>query len=195
MIPKGASVLGWSLGGQIAMAYALKYRNEVASYLTVCSSPRFCEELDEMDQHDQIWPGVEMRILKAFTRLVRPKNKDEVCDHFLAMQALGSPSIRHDIRSLRKALAARPKPSYEALRFGLELLGALDLRQACRELELPSMHIFGDSDRIVSSDVALYWQRIPSAEVEIFAKTAHNPFLSNPEKFSSVLKNFVIRNS
>lgn len=191
VVPKGACVLGWSLGGQIAMYYALKYRSDVSSYITVCSSPRFCEELSEVDQHDQIWPGVESRILRAFTRLVKPKNKDEVCDHFLAIQAMGSPSIRHDIRCLRKALATKPKPLYEALQFGLQQLNQLDLREDCRKLDLPSLHIFGDSDRIVSSEIAAYWDTVSKARAEIFPKTSHNPFLSKPQLFADTLQSFV----
>jgi pimeloyl-[acyl-carrier protein] methyl ester esterase len=189
-IPKNSCVLGWSLGGLIAMYYAVRFSADISSYITVCSSPCFCEELSEFDQHDQIWPGVERRILKAFMRLVKPKNKDEVCDHFLAMQAMGSPSIRHDIRCLRKAIAAKPKPLYEGLQFGLNLLNQLDLRESCRNLKIPSLHIFGDSDRIVSAEVAAYWNSIPSAKVVIFKKTSHNPFLSDPEEFAKVLHKF-----
>ncbi len=192
IVPPGAHVLGWSLGGLVAMAFAVRRAGDLGSYITVCSSPRFCEELDDMDEHHQIWPGVEHRILKAFTRLLRPQNKDEVCDHFLAMQALGSPSIRHDIRSLRQALAARPKPSYEALKAGLELLDHIDLRHDCSELSLPSLHIFGDADRIVSPDVSTFWDRVPSARVEIFSRTAHNPFISSPVRFADSLKSFIL---
>ncbi len=191
VIPQNAHLVGWSLGGIVAMAYACAFPNSIKSFITVCSSPRFCEELDDLDQHNQIWPGVEYRILKAFTRLVKPKNKDEVCDHFLGMQALGSPSIRHDIRALRKALAAGPKPTYEALRFGLDLLAQLDLRTDCRKIKVPSLHIFGRNDRIISADIASFWNELPSAETAIFDKTAHNPFLSNPNLFSQTIEDFI----
>lgn len=191
-LPKHCFVLGWSLGGLIALDYACRYQNDVSGLITVCSSPRFTELLDEDDEQHQIWNGVNERTLKAFTRLLKPVNKDQVCDHFLALQAMGSPSIRQDIKSLRKALKDQVKPTYESLIMGLKLLSFLDLRDSCIKLEIPMLHCFGKYDRLVpTEDLVKYWYDNPQAKTKVFTKTSHNPFLSESSDFIETVKSFI----
>ncbi len=192
-IPQNSIILGWSLGGLIALDYACHYQKKLKGLITVCSSPRFTELLDEDDENSQIWNGVNARTLKAFIRLIKPENKDQVCDHFLALQAMGSPSIRQDIRELRHALANQVRPTYDALKMGLQELADIDLRHECLKLSLPMLHCFGKYDRLVPSvDLIKYWYDNPHANTRIFNKTSHNPFLSEKDDFYTAVRDFIV---
>lgn len=194
VIPQNCILLGWSLGGLIALDYAIHYSQDLKGLITVCSSPRFTELLDDDNEHEQIWSGVTPRTLKAFTRLLKPNNKDQVCDQFLALQAMGSPSIRHDIRALRKALANEVKPTYEALIMGLHILDKVDVREEAIKLNTPMLHCFGKFDRLVSSEELIkYWQNNSNSIIKLFEKTSHNPFLSEFELFCTTMINFINR--
>lgn len=194
-LPRDAFILGWSLGGLIALSLAHKRKNSCPGVITVCASPRFTEEISELDHNEQIWNGVEPRVLRAFSWHLKPSNKDAVCDRFLSIQAMGSPSIRHDIRQLRLALGAGAKPSYEALKLGLKILGEVDLREQCAHMGMPSLHLFGKSDRLIPRETIMYWKMVPNAETVVFEGSSHNPFLSEKEKFVSTVMEFVTAHS
>ncbi len=190
-LPKDSFILGWSLGGLIALNLALKRGASCPGVITVCSSPRFTEEISELDHNEQIWNGVEPRLLRAFSWHLKPSNKDAVCDRFLSIQAMGSPSIRHDIRQLRLALQAGTKPSYEALKLGLKILAETDLREECMNMAAPSLHIFGKSDRLIPRETVSFWNKVPLAQTVVFEESSHNPFLSEKEKFVCSVMDFM----
>lgn len=189
VITPNSVLLGWSLGGLIAMKYSLKYPKKLRGLITVCSSPCFTQQ--EVNSKIE-WEGMPKRTLKAFNRILKPTNKDQICDKFLAIQAIGSPSIRKDIRALKQVILKQPRPTYESLMFGLKLLEEVDLRDELNNLEIPSLHCFGNFDRLVPNSVTNYWKKIKNANVELFEKSAHNPFLSEQEEFIKKIKDFII---
>ncbi len=195
-LPKKFHVLGWSLGGTIAFKYALRYTDEVQSIISVCATPRFCEDLSEIDETEKYghkWPGVSANFIRSFARNLNRDNKDEVCEKFFGMQAMGSPTIRQDIRELRKAMISNIKPSYEALAGGLRILEYTDLREECfHGITAPIFAMFGEHDSIVPDGVGAYWDNRKNTEVKIFKNAAHNPFLSASEEFANDVIDFCL---
>ena len=113
--PKNATWLGWSLGGLVATHIALKHPEHIAKLITVASSPKF-------SAHKQ-WKGIQPKVLNNFTEQLVDDFKLTI-ERFMALQAMGSPSARQDIKSLKQAVLSRPLPNTESLIAGLELLSA-----------------------------------------------------------------------
>ena len=181
--PAQAVWLGWSLGGIIASQAALIAPQRVTQLITVASSPCFMARAD--------WAGIQSRVLVNFqTQLVA--DFAITVERFLALQALGSPTAKNDIRQLKAAVLSRPQPQFSALKLGLELLERVDLRQALVELPQPWLRLYGRLDALVPMKVvpalaALY----PQSQSYVFADASHAPFISHLTTFITVVTEFI----
>jgi putative pimeloyl-BioC--CoA transferase BioH len=182
-LPAECHLLGWSLGGQLATLLALRNPQRIRSLITVASSPCFVAEEE--------WPGMQPGVLANFAQLL-VKDPAKTIDRFLAIQAMGSPSAREDIRHLRNEVLSAPLPHPAALTLGLSLLETLDLRTELVQLTMPVLHLFGRLDGLVPVAVAEKIRTLqPEAKVEIFASSSHAPFITEPERFVAEVSRFV----
>ncbi len=66
-----------------------------------------------------------------------------------------------------------------------------DMRERLATLAMPTMIVWGQSDRVVPVTAGLsYHRRIPHSRLEIFERTGHVPQLERPLRFSSTLEDF-----
>lgn len=169
-LPDNAIVLGWSLGGLVAMDLAIKYPNKVSKLITVASSPCF------MANENQQWPGIAPKILEQFLHQLS-LHTDKTIERFLAIQAMGSEDARADIKQLKQLLETKPKAHPIALNQGLEMLQDVDLRQQISEISQPWLRIWGRLDGLVPKRVI---ELMPdNGDNEILAKASHAPFISH----------------
>ncbi|RUO33909.1 pimeloyl-ACP methyl ester esterase BioH [Aliidiomarina soli] len=173
-----AAVLGWSMGGLLATTLALRHPHCVTGLYTVASSPCF------VSRPDDGWPGMDPTVLKAFQAQLRDDFKTTL-KRFLAVQAMGAPSARNDIKQLQALLLKKPLPVPEALQAGLNWLEKVDLRDQLSQLSMPFYRAYGRLDSLVPVAVA---NQITSGDCEIFASSAHAPFLNQPEDFIDWIK-------
>ncbi|MDX1812055.1 MAG: alpha/beta fold hydrolase, partial [Gammaproteobacteria bacterium] len=107
-------------------------------------------------------------------------------------QALGAENARQTVRELRKRLFAHGEPEMQALRDGLALLKQVSLRDAISQINLPVLLINGRLDSLVPVAAGEQMQALlPNAELHIFDKAGHAPFLSHANEFITVLKEFL----
>jgi pimeloyl-ACP methyl ester carboxylesterase len=67
-----------------------------------------------------------------------------------------------------------------------------DIRERLGEIEMPTMIVWGQSDRVIPMSAALsYHRRIPHSRLEIFERTGHVPQLERPLRFNAVLDDFL----
>jgi pimeloyl-ACP methyl ester carboxylesterase len=67
-----------------------------------------------------------------------------------------------------------------------------DIRERLAEIEVPTMLVWGQSDRVIPMAAALsYHRRIPHSRLEIFERTGHVPQLERPLRFNAVLDDFL----
>src|SRR3989338_11400445 len=119
-IPDQSTVVGWSLGGLLAIALASRYPDKVKKLGLIASSPCFMTK--------ENWPGMESKIMQQFASQLQ-QDLALTVERFLAIQAMGSSTARQDIKLLKQAVLSLPLPPAFALQGGLELLANLDLRQ------------------------------------------------------------------
>jgi pimeloyl-ACP methyl ester carboxylesterase len=67
-----------------------------------------------------------------------------------------------------------------------------DLRERLSAIGMPTMIVWGQSDRVIPMAAALsYHRRIPHSRLEIFERTGHVPQLERPARFNAVLEDFL----
>lgn len=175
VIPPHSLVLGWSLGGLIATALALRHPAKVRALLLLASSPCFLQQTD--------WPGMNAGVMQQFAGALSA-NLALTVERFLAIQAMGSTTARQDIKQLKQAVLSLPLPAAAVLASGLDILSHTDLRADLSRLQMPLYYCFGRLDSLVPVAIA---QRLPalvsSADIRVIAKASHAPFISHPEEF------------
>ncbi|MGF1750924.1 pimeloyl-ACP methyl ester esterase BioH [Vibrio cionasavignyae] len=181
--PSRAIWLGWSLGGLVATQIANQHPDRVVQLVTLASSPKFSQQLP--------WKGIKQEVLNAFTEQLSA-NFTLTIERFMALQAMGSPSARKDVKQLKEAVLSRPIPAPEALHLGLEWLGSLDLRQALREVDVPVHRWYGRLDGLVPVKVADVLDSEMSAhDSHVFTGSSHAPFITELDNFVGKLKSLL----
>jgi pimeloyl-ACP methyl ester carboxylesterase len=67
-----------------------------------------------------------------------------------------------------------------------------DFRERLATIEMPTMIVWGLSDRVVPvAAAASYHRRIPHSRLEIFERTGHVPQLERPLRFNALLEEFL----
>lgn len=67
-----------------------------------------------------------------------------------------------------------------------------DIRERLAVVKMPTMIIWGQSDRVIPMSAALsYHRRIPHSRLEIFERTGHVPQLERPARFNALLDDFL----
>lgn len=171
-------LVGWSMGGLIATTIALRHPSLIERVHTVASSPLF------LKQPETSWPGIESKVLAAFQHQLQA-DFQLTLKRFLAVQAMGSPSAREDSKQLQKHVLNQPLPAPQALSSGLNWLRHTDLRDQLAELEVPLHRGYGRLDSLVPTEVV---EKISHGTATIWNKSAHAPFLNQPEEFVSWLR-------
>lgn len=172
-------LVGWSLGGAIALELALGFPTNVRAVVTLASSPCFVATVD--------WPsGMARNTLRGFADELS-RDWEVVVDRFLSLEAMGSPNERAELRWLREAVYAHGKPDPSALISGLAMLESIDLTTRLGNLSVPTLWLGGRRDRIVPPQAIMAAAELSDGRAEILA-AAHAPFLTHPE----LVANFII---
>jgi len=178
------SLLGWSLGGQLAIRWALSEPQRVGRVALVCTTPRFVAAAD--------WPhaaseqtiarfGDELRV--AWTMTVR---------RFLSLQMHGAEHARATLAALREELFARGEPSRRALAEALEAIVTNDLREAAGGVAQPALVVSGSRDTLAWPEAGRWLaSRLPQGRFVPIDGAAHLPFLSHADRFDEAIEGFL----
>lgn len=178
--PPQAAYIGWSLGGLVAMAMAIRHPDRVQSLTTIGANPKFVADAD--------WPGMPADRLAAFAQQLTTDHAGTL-KQFIALQCLGHPASRTVQRRLQ-AHYGNPNrsPSPKALQDALRILQDSDLRADLKDIQCPSHALFGRCDTLVPPAVASAMQALmPRCQTTVLEHHAHAPFLIEPERIVSLL--------
>jgi pimeloyl-[acyl-carrier protein] methyl ester esterase len=178
------ALCGWSLGGQIALHWAMREPQQVARLVLVSSTPCFAARED--------WPfGMPQDTLLQFAADLE-NNHAATLRRFLRLQVRGSEGERELLATLRASLFSHGEPDPDALRGGLEILRDLDLRAVLPEVKQHALVIAGERDRLSPPQASHYLaQTMPNARVVEIRGAAHAPFLSHREEFLKQVLDFM----
>ena len=185
LVPKGATVCGWSLGGLIAQHLAHRHPDRVARLALVSTTPCFAARPG--------WPhGMKTAALRTFTEGLE-NNRDVMLKRFVAMNALNGPQGREAVRMFTARLAERGPPSDADLAITLDWLRDIDLRPQTKGLQVPTALVHGGRDIIVPVGAGRWLaQNMPNATLHELPKAAHMPYYSHRAEFLAALEELVV---
>ena len=182
-LPDGALVLGWSLGGQVAMRAALDHPRKVARLVLLASTPKFVAAAD--------WDrGVDAGDLEAFGAALRA-DPEATLLRFLSLQTRGMAGQKAMLQDLRQTLLAGPAAADAALAAGLAILRDSDLRGELPRLAQPTLVLHGALDTLTPA-AACAWlaETLPAARHLQLERAAHAPHLSHAEEVAEAIGRF-----
>lgn len=184
---RGAILLGWSLGSQVAMASFPRLKGRISGLVLVGATARFTSGagyphgLAESEIR-----GMGLRLKRGFERTME--------EFFRSMFAMEELTAEQEGRICREILAEGMLPSREAADAGLAILASTDLREMLPQIDCPVLVVHGSADAICPPGSARYLaERIPNARLFEFAGAGHAPSLSRPEQFNAILREFILK--
>jgi pimeloyl-[acyl-carrier protein] methyl ester esterase len=178
------SLLGWSLGGQIALDLAAAMPAQIDRLVLVSATPRFVSAGD--------WPhGMQPEVIARMAARLTENYQQTVAD-FLELQVRGSSEAANVVEQMRNALFAHGHAKPDALMAGLNTLATNDLRATLAHVQAPTLVIAGQHDRITppSASHALA-AALPDARYVEIRRAAHAPFLSHQVEFALLVERFL----
>lgn len=183
-MPPSSAVIGWSLGGQLAMRLAIKHPQRVERLILIGTSPRFVQAPD--------WPhALDAKTVEGFTRNFAA-DPAQTIRRFLALQVMGDADRRGTTRRLNQALCALEPGRIPTLARGLELLAQTDVRQDIAKITCPVRLFHGEHDALMPV-AAAHWlaDHIPGAQLTCFTDAGHAPFLSRAADLTVLTRRFL----
>lgn len=189
-LPDNTIMIGWSMGGLIAMHIAITQPEVVKKLVLVGSTPCFVN-VKGFSKRSHWHAGVPQSVFDSFADNVNADYQKAMLN-FLGLQCVGSSEAKQLLRKLKAQFMAQPVPTMAVLQAGLEILMRADLRESVGEITQPTMIIHGDKDRLVPLQAGNWLaQALPNAQMCVINGAAHAPFLSHTNKFEKELMNFL----
>ena len=182
--PNNAIILGWSMGGQIAIKLAVKYSNYINNLILISTTPCFVKK-DDWDC------AVDDKNLLVFASQLT-KNREKTMLNFLALQLLGSENSSNIIRDLKRDFIDTDNENYKGLIPALKLLRFIDLRTIVSKVRTPSLIISGGRDKLTPCDASLWMQkRIKNSKIKNIETASHLPFISHKKNVLKLISEFL----
>lgn len=183
-LPVHSTLLGWSLGGQLAMRAAIDHPDSVARLIVMSSTPKFVAS--------DAWPhGMALADLRAFGASLM-NDPHATLLRFLSLQTRGVAGQKALLQQLRAAFLAAPTGDAEALKQGLALLCHTDLRAELSRLLQPTLVLHGGLDTLTPAAAGAWLAaHLTHARQIEFARAAHAPHLSHGDEVAAEIGRFV----
>ncbi len=183
-IPARTHLIGWSLGGQVALEIAHRRAAQINKLVLVGTTPRFVA--------GDNWPhGKKTVVLDDFAKRLNDDYPATI-KSFLALQVLNQPHARKMIADLQEAVLARGAPNMAQLSVGLNILRESDLRPNLSTILAPTLILQGDRDALTAESAAAWLaEQMPNATYVKIERAAHAPFLSHPALFLQHVEKFL----
>ncbi len=197
--PAGAVVCGWSLGAMQAIELAANSALPIScqhgsgttglnnlnvdKLILIGATPRFLQDSD--------WPAAQAPSLLASFAADLTANPIAALRRFAALLNQGDGRAR-ELTRFMQTLLGQSEPDVDSLLDGLNQLRDRDLRNQLARIQIPTWVVHGSND-VLMPLAAGEWlaEQLPQARLTAFAQAGHAPFLSQPERFSAMLAEFL----
>lgn len=178
----GTTLCGWSLGAQLALAIAARAPARVGKLVLVAGTASFV-------QRDG-WPHAMPPAMLAEFAAGIAADVDAMLPRFVGGFNRGDARAKAVSAELLKL--ADVLPAGEVLATGLDWLRDVDLRADAPQVRVPTLLIHGAADPLMPLAAAdALAALMPAARREIFADSAHAPFISCPDDFLARVRAFL----
>lgn len=175
-------LLGWSLGGAVALTLAARHPGKVRS---LCLTAAFAKLQAEPDYPEGLRQIALHKMLPLFAQ-----DYPKYMRQFLQLQFLHAPNCRG---LLQHALETVPTPGAPpALAEALAAAERFDGRPLLSAVRCPVLLVFGSKDAITPPRMGAYLQEhLPGSRLHLIDGAAHAPFLSHADPFAALYRPFL----
>lgn len=181
-LDENTTLVGWSLGAQMAMAIAAQSPEKVGRLVLVAGTASFI-------QRDG-WPhAMPPAMLAEFTAGIAA-DPEGMLPRFVGGFNRGDWQAKAVTRALLDV--HDPLPAASTLVAGLTWLRDVDLREQLARIKAPTLLIHGSADPLMPAGAAqALASAIAQARLSLFSDCAHAPFISRPDDFIACLHAFI----
>ncbi len=181
-IPLSAHLIGWSLGGLMAMDFARHHKEHCLSLVTLATNPCFVAK--------DGWPGMSLDNFSHFKNTL-PLNLKKYINEYLLMQFAKNDIDKALLKALKTLVLDKP-PSSRVLSEYLAMMQTGNLNDDLKAIACPSLFIYGALDRLVPVEVAhaIEHLKLPRRQTHIIDSAAHIPFLTDIDKTIATIREF-----
>ena len=181
-LPEKCVLIGWSLGGMLAVQIAARYPNKISRIITLAANAKFVASRN----YETAMPLVVNRQFnKNFAT-----DPQSTLKLFSGLLAQGDTNERALLKQVR-ALAEPDKINSNWLQ-ALELLAVLDNRETFAQLTQSGLHFLAEKDALVPIAAAQALAQLnPQQSVQVIAGAAHALHWSQPELVAKAIQGFI----
>lgn len=179
-IPDDTTLIGWSLGGLIAILLAAQFPQKVKKLILLSSSPRFIQ--------GEGWSGISLEEVNKFINLAE-RNFSGLFNYFLVM--VNYPNKVLHYKDLLTKNSLNFEKHHDFLCNYLKILFESDVREAYKRIKIPLFYILGERDVIIKSKPEELYDLNPSAIIHVIPKAGHLAFLTHEKNFYTQLLKFI----
>ncbi|MEM7781797.1 MAG: alpha/beta fold hydrolase [Planctomycetota bacterium] len=183
------TLVGWSLGGTIAIKLGLIAPERVRQVQLVGTTPCFLNRQDwafgkDATSFQQLSDQFASDYRKGIKRFVSLQTHDPNPGNAKASRGLAKNIIQQVFES--------PQPCHRTLMSGLQILADTDLRNEVHNLKMPIQVLSGTRDQVVPPQAGKWLaDQIPKAESLILLGAGHLPFVEQNDEYIKYLTSFV----
>jgi len=179
-----AAVFGHSHGGAVALRVAIAHQELVRRLVVVSTSPGGLAEgpWNWTRVLGDLAPREPVKTREEFLRIARRLFVNSLAEPQRANEAFGGAVVKDWVVSVERFNAMEKE------------FKVYDLRGKMRHIQAPTLIVAGKRDPVVPVEAAeAIRAEIPKSELVVFEKSGHYPMLEEPQKFKSVLAEFMRR--
>ncbi len=174
-------LMGWSLGGMLAVQIAAHYPQKVSGIITLAANAKF---VASHDYASAMPPSTNNNFTESFA-----SDPATALKIFGGLLAQGDANERALLKKMRNLI------SNEAVNVNwlqaLQLLSQLDNRNAFTALTQPGLHVFGATDVLVPNSTAPVLAALnPRQKIILLPQAAHAVHWSQPEVVTMLMQDF-----
>ena len=186
-IPTKVTMIGWSLGGQIAMQYALEYPSNINTLICISTTPSFIRRSG--------WQyGMEKNIFMNFKKELK-NNWKKTLKNFFILQLIKNNDQKKILKRFVNNFIYDKPPTKQGLEKLLNILENNDLRNGIKKLKVPTLIVTGKKDVLCDYQASMWMHsEIIDSKLFIFESEGHIPFITNKKKFFQIIHKFIKAN-
>ena len=197
------SLVGHSYGTVVAQAYAIKYPKQVNSMVLISgfhSGEMWQANCDSYNHYSRT------HFPEKWEKIDSLRTMGYISSDPVFSKLYGSLPTKYIYYHNTELQGNRPKNKYRGFNSDVyySIIGRdadffvsgsmmdSDFRRKLKDLDIPTLIIAGRYDGVSTPEYAIqYKEFMPKAQFEMFEKSGHNPSLEEPEKFYSLLDEFL----
>ena len=176
-------LLGWSLGGVVALEIAARKPEKVKTLTLISSFAKYAKT-------DDYAAGVYISGFQKYAQNFADDFSGSL-NNFFRLNAMANPNKIPQFERLAEKIIAFRTPEKSVLLSSHKAVMESDLREKLPQIQTPTLVITGEKDRITPPAMGDYLQQnLPNAQRLHFANATHTPFIDNATECTNALKEF-----